>query len=93
MSGAICGGYTYERRRIHYCPTEDRKRRFWVTGASYYGTTWHCLGCGDRWQDGERGYRPYARGWREKAIAEYREAWSRIPAGLSPRPTMAEMGL
>jgi hypothetical protein len=79
MSGAICnGGPTFETRRIQVCPTEGRRRRFYVRFQHWYGSEWYCLGCGDRWQDGERGARPFARGWRQEAIRRAREGWDRV---------------
>ncbi len=82
MNGAICdGGLAFEARRIAYCPTEDRRRRFVTRAQAWYGTEWTCLGCGDSWCDGERGYRPFERGWRPKAIARARDRWARVPAG------------
>ena len=81
MTGAICGGTGAMERRIRLCPTENRRRRFIVSATSlWYSPTWQCLGCGDRWSDGERGYRPFARGWRDRAIAEARRKWAEAPA-------------
>jgi hypothetical protein len=77
--GAICnGGEAFETRRIEFCPTENRRRRFFVRFQHWYGSTWHCLGCGDAWQDGERGYRPFARGWRKDAIRRAKAGWDRV---------------
>jgi len=72
MTGAICGGYGVLERRIRDCPTENAPRRMLGEFAAYYGWTITCLGCGDRWMDGERGERPFARGWRQESIAR---AW------------------
>jgi hypothetical protein len=82
MSGAICGGYDADFRRVQFCPTEQRRRRLYCTFAGWYGVTWYCLGCGDCWQDGERGSRPFERGWRAKAIARAKSGWR---AAMSPR--------
>lgn len=80
--GAICnGGLAFERRRIAFCSTENKRRRFYTRSQAWYGTTWTCLSCGDSWQDGERGYRPFMRGWRVKAIARARERWAATPTG------------
>lgn len=75
----ICdGGAAFEERRIMFCWTENRRRRFVVRSQAWYGATLTCLGCGDSWSDGERGYRPFARGWRQKAIADATKRWNAI---------------
>ena len=80
MTGAICGGTAAMERRIRECPTEGKRRRFVVTATSlWYSPTCYCLGCGDRWSDGERGSRPFARGWRQEAIAEAKRKWDAAP--------------
>ena len=84
MTGAICdGGPAHLERRIHLCPTEGRRRRFVVRMQLWYGAEWYCLGCGDAWADGELRPRPWARGWRAKAVARARELWAAVayPAG------------
>lgn len=76
MTEAICGGVAYEWRRIDMCPTEGRRRRVYGwTSSLWYAPRWTCLGCGDSWSDGEMAPRPFARGWRQRAIAEARESW------------------
>jgi hypothetical protein len=62
-------------RRISYCPTCDKRRRFSGTDALWYGPIWTCLGCGDRWSDGERLERPFKRGWREASRRDARKVW------------------
>lgn len=41
----------------------------------WYG--WHrtCLNCGEEWQDGEWGERPFEPGWRARNIAAARARW------------------
>ena len=86
--GAICdGGLAFEERRIRLCPTENRRRRFYVRSQVWYGAEWTCLGCGDRWADGERGYRPFERGWRVKAIADAKRRWAGVTVPYSARRT------
>jgi hypothetical protein len=46
--------------------------------AERYGTTWTCCGCGDSWQDGERGERPFAPGWRKRSIEHARRELAKI---------------
>jgi hypothetical protein len=83
MTGALCGGY-HAARRVLFCPTEGKRRRFYAWFAHYYGWTYECLGCGDRWMDGERGSRPFYRAWRKDAMARAKAGWDRvtIPAAL-----------
>jgi hypothetical protein len=68
--------FTY-RRRVRDCPTCKRRRRFVlaVDDNPYYGSIWTCCGCGDSWSDGERMPRPFARGWRARAIAKAKARW------------------
>lgn len=81
-TGAICdGGEPFLRRRIAACPIEHKRRRIIGRFQHYYGWEWYCLGCGDRWADGELGERPFERGWRAKAIARHRAMWDRAPSG------------
>ena len=50
------------------CPTCDRPRRMHGAFAEWYGVTWTCAGCGDKWSDGERHGRPLSPGWRRRNI-------------------------
>lgn len=88
MSGAICGGYHVLERRIRVCPTENARRRMVGGFAPWYGWTVYCLGCGDRWQDGERGERPFARGWRKAAIRHAEEMYARALSGAAARSAL-----
>ena len=77
--GAICnGGPSFESRRIAFCWTENRRRRFYVRYQHWYGAEWHCLGCGDAWCDGERRERPFMRGWRAEAIKRAKAGWDAV---------------
>lgn len=77
--GAICnGGVAFEARRIRFCPTEGKRRRAYERFQHYYGWASYCLGCGDCWQDGEMGSRPFARAWRKDAIARHKASWDRV---------------
>lgn len=90
--GAICGGYDFTARRVLLCPTEGRRRRFYCWYAHWYGWTYECLGCGDRWMDGERGERPFARGWRAQSIARAKAGWDRVTVpAQARRATFAAM--
>jgi hypothetical protein len=78
--GAICnGGEKFEARCIQFCPIEDRRRRFYGYFQHWYGWSWYCLGCGDRWSgEGELGSRPFMRGWRKEAIARHKAWWDGV---------------
>lgn len=65
----ICAPRTFNHRRFRHCPTCGCKRLFLCSPAVWYSATWTCLTCGDSWCDGERQTRPFARGWRKKAVA------------------------
>lgn len=84
---AICGvGPALVRRRVVQCPTERRRRRMvQVYGGLYYSDHLICLGCGDQWSDGERGERPFARGWREKASRHALTLWLDAVTGAEYR--------
>ena len=88
MNGAICGGYGVLERRIRFCPTEQAERRMVGASAAWYGTTWTCLGCGDRWQDGERGSRPFARGWRQRSIEQASRLYALALSGAAARSAL-----
>jgi hypothetical protein len=77
VSVIICRASEFLRRRIAYCPTCRTKRRFVGREAVWYGTTWHCCGCGDTWEDGMRRQRPFRRGWRTEAIAAAKQLWDK----------------
>lgn len=70
------------RRAIRQCPICKRRRRAIVRwDGAWYGTTDYCA-CGDSWQDGELGYRPFQKGWRKKAQERFRAMWD----NAAPRP-------
>lgn len=48
------------------CPTCQRPRRMFVRFFEWYGAQVTCAGCGEEWNDGERGERPFMPGWRTK---------------------------
>lgn len=81
MNGAICnGGERFEARTIQHCPVCKGRRRFYGYFQHWYGWSWHCLGCGDRWSgDGELGPRPFMCGWRKEAIARHLAWWNAAP--------------
>jgi hypothetical protein len=58
---------------VNECPTCERPRRMLAQFQEWYGTTWTCVGCGDKWTDGERHERPFAPEWRKENIGAARE--------------------
>jgi hypothetical protein len=86
--GSICGGFHVLERRIQHCPTEDAPRRMVGGFAPWYGWTIHCLGCGDRWQDGERGERPFERGWKPKAIKYAETLYTQALSGAAAKSAL-----
>lgn len=69
----VCGDFgqgRVERKRLA-CPTCKQRRSFLrvYSTSMFYGATDTCLGCGDSWSDGELRERPFARGWRQRAVA------------------------
>lgn len=62
-------------RAIRQCYECKRRHRFIITwDGAWYGTTLFGS-CGDRWMDGELGYRPFEKGWRKKAQEQFRDMW------------------
>lgn len=64
--------------RTLFCQTEEADRPMYGWFQDWYGWEVTCLGCGDRWQDGERGERPFMRGWRKDSIAKAMRAVDRL---------------
>ena len=62
------------------CPTCKRPRRMFVTYYAWYGASVTCAGCGERWNDGEMGERPFCRGWRDQSRRSAIENLARIGA-------------
>jgi len=77
------------RRRIIHCPFCERRQEMVVRHEPWYGQTTMCTGCGDSWQDGELGWRPFKRNWRKEAVARHRALWDRATYG--PDPTFDEL--
>lgn len=58
---------------VNHCPVCMRSRRMLGSHVEWYGTTWTCAGCGDKWSDGELHERPFAPGWRRQSIERARK--------------------
>lgn len=91
VGGAIiCGpSATNRRKRYEYCPMCMCTTEMVVSFDGWYGTSSYCCRCGDAWCDGDPYPRPFARGWRRKAIRRHRRMWDAATHG--PAPTMAEL--
>lgn len=63
---------------LNYCPTCERPRRMLGQFQEWYGTTWTCCGCGDRWTDNEPHDRPFCPGWRRANIERARAVLASI---------------
>lgn len=55
-----------------HCTTCQRSRRMVTTLYEWYSGELTCLRCGESWNEDGRRERPFARGWRPRAI---RSAW------------------
>jgi hypothetical protein len=75
VSIIVCRPTGMALRRIAHCSTCGRRRRFAGLHEFWYGTTWTCLTCGERWCDGERMERPFRRGWRQESSRRARALW------------------
>lgn len=77
-----------------HCGVCVRRHRFverW--DGAWYGTTDYGS-CGDRWQDGELGSRPFRPGWRKEAQDRFRAMWENAaPTNLYNRYINADIRL
>jgi len=65
----ICFSHFDEQKiMMHDCPTCKSEQQFLAEHEPWYGWSLTCLNCGDQWNDGELSERPFARGWRQRAI-------------------------
>lgn len=74
----------YLKKRYLHCPVCECITEMVERHEAWYGTTTYCCKCGDTWQDGDLGYRPFARGWRAKAAAYHRKLWDQATFGPAP---------
>ena len=75
---------TFWVRAIRTCWNCEQPRRIVGFDQLWYGVTWCCCYCGDGWADGETLERPFARGWRKKAIDQARARWGEAVRFLGP---------
>ena len=68
--------YSDVRRKRRRCPVCKARRYFVLAFQDWYGWGATCLGCGDRWQDGERAERPFEPKWRQTSIASAKQVWA-----------------
>lgn len=76
--------FSVEAVRVVKCPTCERRRRMLFQFQEWYGGTFTCTGCGDRWTDGQMHERPFRRGWRGKQIAGAKKRIHELRVGGSP---------
>ena len=67
--------YSDVRKKRRICPSCKLRRMFVACYQEWYGWTNTCLGCGDRWTDGEMHERPFAPRWRKDNIASAKKVW------------------
>jgi hypothetical protein len=86
MSGVhICAPPVTRRRIVGMdCPCCGKWTRVMQFFYEWYGASCTCLRCGDRWSDGERLERPFARGWRAKSIADAKKHWRAMNVAEHP---------
>jgi hypothetical protein len=91
--GVIACGPNPSNRRKRYlrCPMCECITETVVSFGGWYGISCFCCRCGDGWCDGELYERPFARGWRKRAIARHRRMWDEATHG--PEPTLYEQGI
>lgn len=63
------------RKSRRHCPTCGKRTTFVGWFYEWYGWSITCLSCGDKWNDGFREARPFARGWRQQNIAAAKRRW------------------
>lgn len=86
----VCGpDDSFLRKRYLRCPMCECRTETVVRYELWYGSTVHCLRCGDSWCDGELHPRPFSPGWRRKSIARGRRLWDRATHG--PAPSLHDM--
>lgn len=76
------------RHYLHCWNCKTKRRCVEVFGGIWYPSTFYCVFCGDGWGDGETLARPFARGWRQKAIARAKRYWREA---LSPEAYKAAL--
>ena len=67
--------WTEWSKRRGMCPCCLSRRTMVGLYQEWYGWMVTCLGCGDRWNDGELMPRPFCRGWRQDNIKVARALW------------------
>lgn len=78
QGGYICGTTSRYQRQHGKCYGlcgEENARIVVAEGSPYYAPIVYCVDCGDSWSDGELGERPFARGWRKRAIERNQRMW------------------
>jgi hypothetical protein len=86
FGGAIVCGPSNDRLRKLYvrCPMCECITEMVWRDSGWYGDDMMCCRCGDSWCDGELIPRPFARGWRDRAVREHRRLWDLAAHGPGP---------
>jgi len=77
-------------RRIFRCPVCGHRGRIVGMVQMWYDTTWTCCSCGDSWTGGELLPRPFARGWRKRAVEHARARWIAASSRAAVRSWLME---
>lgn len=87
----VCGVVTDDqlRRRILWCPFEQRHQEMVVRFETWYDPTLFCCGCGDSWTGSWMTPRPWKRNWRPENVRRYRSLWDRATYGPPPLPDVS----
>lgn len=86
----VCGpDNTRLRKRYLRCPVCECTTEMVTRNDGWYGLVAMCCRCGDSWSGGELRERPFARGWRKRAVARHRRLWDQATHG--PDPTFEEL--
>jgi ribosomal protein L37AE/L43A len=80
----LCSPAVLYVRAIRTCPACRHRGRWAGFEQIWYGITWTCLHCGDRFADGTRMERPFARGWRQESIRRGEAMWNQAVAWRGP---------
>lgn len=76
----------YERthRTCNECGNDKARSIIAHSDSPYYGSVIYCE-CGDSWDEDGRRKRPFRRGWREEAKAQFEKRWAEASDAVPPR--------
>ncbi len=73
--GFACTPRYRDYKAVYRCPTCECRTEHVYRDERWYGTTVMCTRCGDNWQDGELGPRPFYPRWRRDRVRKYRRLY------------------